>query len=145
MPDQLISGIPGCTECSDNTGFFRNRITGRNAKYKGHDHNDNVEKHDHHCLVTSHIISCKRNCLILILWYKVFQSDNFSHCLHQIFRNIFFLKFCLWFLVICPCIIVLKFILIKQIEFFICNYAYPELYGIKHRIIVILKQTTVIR
>ena len=144
MPDQLIFYIAGCPKRSDDTSFFCNRITGRDAKYKSHDHDDDIEKHDHHCLVTSHIISSKYNRLILILRYKIFQSDNFSHCLHQIFRNILFLKFCLRFFIVGPCIIILQLILIQRIKFFIRHYAYSKLYSIKHRIVIILKQTAVI-
>ena len=86
----------------------------------------------------------KYNRLILILRHKIFQSDNFSHCLHQIFRNILFLKFCLRFFIVGPCIIILQLILIQRIKFFIRHYAYSKLYSIKHRIVIILKQTAVI-
>ena len=145
MTNQFSPRITGCTECSDHTGFFCNRIAGRDSKYKCHDHNNDIKKHCNHCFVTSHVITCKNDRLVLVLWDKILQCNNFAHCFHQVFRNFSFLKLCLWFLIIYPCIIVLQFILIQSIKFFFCHNTDTKFYGIKHGIAVVLKQTAVIR
>ena len=145
MTNQFSPRITGCTECSDHTGFFCNRIAGRDSKYKCHDHNNDIKKHCNHCFVTSHVITGKDDRLVLILWHKTFQCNNFAHCFHQVFRNFFFLKLCLRFFIIDPRIIILQLILIQRIKFFFCHNTDTEFYGIKHGITVVLKQTAVIR
>ena len=145
MTNQFSPRITGCTECSDHTGFFCNRVACRNSKHKCHDHNNDIKKHCNHCFVTSHVITGKDDRLVLILWHKAFQCNNFAHCFHQILGNIFFLCFCLRFFIIDPRIIILQLILIQRIKFFFCHQTDTEFYSIKHRITVILKQTAVIR
>ena len=144
MPDQFASGITGCPKCSDNAGFFRDRIAGCDAKYKCHDHNDDIQKHDHHCLIASHIVTGKNDRLILILWNKIFQCDYFSHCLHQIFGNIFFLDLALWLFIVSPGIVILEFVLIENVKFFLRYQTNTKFYCIKHCVAVVLKQAAVI-
>ena len=145
MTNQFSSGISGSPECSDHTGFFCNRVACRDSKYKCHDYNNDIKKHCNHCFVTSHVITGKDDRLVLILWHKAFQCNNFAHCFHQILGNIFFLCFYLRFFIIDPRIIILQLILIQRIKFFFCHQTDTEFYSIKHRIAVVLKQTAVIR
>ena len=107
MKNQFPPGISGCTECTDNAGFFSNGIADGNSKYKCHDHHNNIKQHDHHRLITAHIISGKNNCLIQVLRYKSFQCNDFSDIFHQFFGNFLFLLLCFRFLIIYPGIIVL--------------------------------------
>ena len=145
MSDQFSSGIARSPQCSDHCCLFGDGITGSNAKNKCHDHNNNIKKHYHHSLVTTHIISGKFDCLILITRNKTFQCNDFSHVFHEIFGNIFFFFFCFWCFVISPGIIVLKLVLIEGIKLFLCHNSNTEFYRIKHGIVIILKQRTVIR
>ena len=121
------------------------RMYADNNNLKVGDTIDDGKKHCNHCFVTSHVITGKDDRLVLILWHKAFQCNNFAHCFHQILGNIFFLCFYLRFFIIDPRIIILQLILIQRIKFFFCHQTDTEFYGIKHRIAVVLKQTAVIR
>ena len=84
VSDQLVSCITGSSESTDHTRFLCNRIASRNTKDKCHDRNNNIKKHDHHRLVSAHVIPGKNNRLVLVPRDKIFQSDNLPHLFHKI-------------------------------------------------------------
>ena len=70
---------------------FLNRITDRNTKYKCKNRHYNIKQHNDHRTVASHIIPCKMDRLILILWYKTFYRHDILPCLPSDLRPSSFL------------------------------------------------------
>ena len=145
MKDQLPPGITGCTKGTDHARFLTDSIADGDPKHKSHDHDHNIEKHNDHRLVSAHIVTRKNNRLVKITRDKSLQVYYFSNVFHEILRNFFLFFFVYRLLVIDPCIIVLELFLIQSFKFFRSYDSHAEFYRIKHGIVIILKQGTVIR
>ena len=145
MKDQLPPGITGCTKGTDHARFLTDSIADGDPKHKSHDHDHDIKKHDNHSLISTHIIAGKNNRLIKITWYKGLQCHNISNILHEVLGNLFLLFFVLRLFIIDPGIIILELFLTERFKFLRCHDSNTKFYRIKHGIIVVLKQSTVIR
>ena len=83
--------------------------------------------------------------MVKITWDKGFQSYHFANIFHEILGNLLLLFFVLWLMIIYPCIIIPELFLIQVFKFLRSYDRHTKLYRIKHGIIIILKQGTVIR
>ena len=144
MKNQLPPGIARCTQGADHARFLPDGIADGDSKHKSHDHNHDIKKHDNHSLISAHIITGKNNRLIKITWDKSLQGHNVSNILHEILGNLFLLFFVFWLLIVDPGIIVLEFFLIQSLKFLRGYDSNTKFYRIKHGIIIVLKQSTVI-
>ena len=68
-----------------------------------------------------------------------------ANIFHEILGNLLLLFFVLWLMIIYPCIIIPELFLIQVFKFLRSYDRHTKLYRIKHGIIIILKQGTVIR
>ena len=145
MADQFISGVAAGKKSSDDICLFCNGVADRNAKDKRHDRNYDIKKYDHHCAVASHIIPGKCDCLVEITRNEFFQRNILVDCFHQIIRYFFFFFLCRRFIVVFPRIAVFYKWRIQRFKCFGRYNSNSEFDRIKHGIVVVLKETAVIR
>ena len=145
MYQKFFSCITGSPQGSDHRSLFDNRIVCCHRKNKGHDCNQDIQKHDHHRTVTAHIVSGEMDRLICIAWDIACHRCVICQYLKKVIGTFFLCFFSLWRIIICPGITIFKVRFFQIVKGFICNNGNTELNCIKHHIRIIGKQCTVIR
>ena len=114
-------------------------------KYKCQNHNQNIEKNNHHRLIAAHIISGKLNCLIAVTGNITLNHSLFSQNLQQAIRLFLLLYFIFRHLIISPGIAVVQCSSSKTFKSFFRHHCHTEFDSIEHHIPIIRKQSAIIR
>ena len=145
MADQFVFRIAAGKEGADDIGLLDDGSPNGHGKDKGHNGDDDIQQHNDHGPVAAHVIPCKADRLVEIPGNEALKRGLLVYCRHHILGHILFLLLIFRRCIIEPAVAVEEPVLRKLGKALLRYNSHAELKGIKHGVVVVLKQSAVVR